>query len=71
MTVLTFNDDRDRSILQDLGLVLQLLLLPHIHELSLQHVLPPPPAVVISPVQLWVLWVLTEVTGERLLVSAW
>ena len=67
MTVLTFNDDRDRSILQDLGLALQLLLLPHIHELSLQHVLPPPPTVVISPVQLWVLWVLREVTDERLL----
>ena len=71
MPVLTFDDDRDRSILQELGLALQLLLLPHIHELSLQDVLPPPPAVLISPVHLWVLWVLREVTGERLLRSAW
>ena len=68
---LTFDNYRDGSVLQQLRLPLELLLLPHIHELSLQDVLPPPPAVLISPVQLCVLWVLREVTGERLLRSAW
>ena len=44
---LTFDDDRDGSVLQQLRLLLELLLLPHIHELALQHVLPPASAVLI------------------------
>ena len=52
---LTFDNYRDGSVLQQLRLPLELLLLPHIHELALQHVLPPPPAVLVSPLQLRVL----------------
>ena len=45
----TSDDDRDRAVLQQLHLLLQLLLLlPHIHELALQHILPPPSAILIS-----------------------
>ena len=53
--MMTSNDDRDGRVLQQLCLALQLLLLPHIHELALQHVLPPPPTVLVSPLQFRVL----------------
>ena len=64
MRMMTSDDDRDGSVLHQLGIGLQLLLLPHIHELSLQHVLSPPPSVLISSLQLRVLRELTLEADE-------
>ena len=44
--LLTLDDHRDRGILHDLGVLLQLL--PDTHKLPLEHVLPPASIVAVS-----------------------